>query len=81
MQILCKASDTSSDVRCTVCGQGFLLYWTRSSAEDRRAVAEIQTMLHSHHQSGDEPVGHPPLEFSLSVMLMPAYRESLGAYA
>ncbi len=30
MQVFCKPSDSSPDVHCPVCGQGFLLYWERS---------------------------------------------------
>jgi hypothetical protein len=82
MQILCKASDTVADVRCTVCGQAFLIYWTRSCAEDRSARAEIQRVLCSHHQhNSSAPAAHPPVEFSVSVAPLPGYFESLGAYA
>ena len=81
MQILCKASDHSCDVRCTVCGQGFLLYWTRSSAQDRAAAADIGEILSAHHREIAGPAAHPNREFSLSVSLKAGYLETLGAYA
>jgi len=52
MQVLCKASNTASDVRCNVCGQGFLVYWTRSS-------------LREHHRQSDAPHAHPRMGFHL----------------
>lgn len=81
MQILCKASDHSCDVRCSVCGQGFLVYWTRSSAEDRQAATEIGEMLCAQHRDSSSPAAHPSREFSLSVTLKAGYLETLGAYA
>ena len=35
MQMLCKVSNVFSDVRCPVCGQGFLVYWTRLQSKQR----------------------------------------------
>jgi hypothetical protein len=81
MQILCKASDTVADVRCTICGQAFLIYWTRSCAEDRSTRVEIQQALCSHHHDSTAPAAHPPVEFSVSIKPAPGYFDSLGAYA
>jgi hypothetical protein len=81
MQVHCKASDTVTDVRCNICGQGFLIYWTRSSAEDRATRAEIQQTLTSHHRDSAGPSAHPAAEFFVAVSPMPGYLDSLGAYA
>jgi hypothetical protein len=81
MHVHCKASDTVNDLRCNICGQGFLIYWTRSSAEDAPTRAEIQQILCSHHHDSAGPSAHPQLEFFVSVSPMPGYFESLGAYA
>jgi hypothetical protein len=81
MQILCKASESECDVQCPICGQSFLIYWTRSSAEDRSARVEIQQALLSHHSRDREQTAHPSREFSVLVAPMPGYAESLGAYA
>ena len=66
MQVLCKASNTASDVRCSVCGQGFLVYWTRTSAEERRQRrAEIVQALREQHNETDAPHAHPQAAFNL----------------
>ena len=66
MQVLCKASNTASDVRCQVCGQGFLVYWTRSAPEERaRRREEVVLALREQH-SGDLSKGaHPQCGFNL----------------
>jgi len=49
-QILCKRSNAASDVRCSVCGQGFLVYWAELSRSDRKTVRQqIQEQLREHH--------------------------------
>ena len=66
MQVLCKASNTASDVRCNICGQGFLVYWTRTSAAERNARrAEILETLREHHSSADAHMAHPEVAFNL----------------
>ena len=66
MQVLCKASNTASDVRCNVCGQGFLVYWTRTSAEERaRRRDEIVETLRAHHEKNNAPSAHPAVAFNL----------------
>jgi hypothetical protein len=66
MQVLCKASSSASDVVCGVCGQGFLVYWSRSSAEERAvSAADIQKTLREQHSCSDAPNVHPREGFSL----------------
>ena len=80
MQILCKAADHTCDVRCAVCGQGFLVYWTRSCADDR--TTDFSELLCAHHLHGSHsPAAHPSGEFYLSLSPRAGYMESLGAYA
>ncbi len=77
MQMLCKVSAGFSDVRCPVCGQGFLVYWTRQReiprAEQRQA---LQTALRGLHAGLDSAHGtdgadmHPPT-FHLPDVPMP----------
>lgn len=61
MQMLCKVSNVFSDVRCPVCGQGFLVYWTRIAAssrdEQRRCLLDG---LRGHHTTGTASDSHPP---------------------
>lgn len=66
MQVLCKASNNASDIRCTVCGQGFLVYWTRSSAEERAAARTwIQEGLRAQHTHTDQAHAHPGVGFNM----------------
>ena len=51
MQMLCKVSNVFSDVRCPVCGQGFLVYWTRVAATSREQQRQfLLTGLRAHHE-------------------------------
>jgi len=66
MQVLCKASNSASDIRCNVCGQGFLVYWTRTSATERNfAREEIVQALRSHHKDVDSADAHPASGFNV----------------
>jgi hypothetical protein len=66
MQVLCKASNTASDIRCSVCGQGFLVYWTRSSREEQASRrAEIVNTLRAHHDAEHGAAAHPSVGFHL----------------
>jgi hypothetical protein len=66
MQVLCKTSNSASDVRCGICGQGFLVYWSRSSAEERaKRSAEILQTLRDHHRDTSAPSAHPRQGFHL----------------
>ncbi len=56
MSIECVPSNLSSDVRCTVCGQGFLVYGDRGASRERVAVREtVQTALRQQHAGSDHP--------------------------
>ena len=67
MKVRCEASNAGSDIRCKVCGQGFLLHWTSGSPEHTESVedeavlrAEVLHELRRHHASStDHPVAHP----------------------
>jgi hypothetical protein len=48
MQVLIRKSDIKQDVQCDVCGQGFRLYWERTSLEEQAAMR--QTVIQSLHQ-------------------------------
>ena len=61
MQMLCKVSTLFSDVRCPVCGQGFLVYWTRQRAgecEEQRQT--LQLVLRAQHGALDTADAHAP---------------------
>jgi hypothetical protein len=69
-QVLCKLSNEASDVRCTICGQGFLVYWSRfSRAEQDASRRLIQESLRSQHAhslaSGEATEAHPRTGFNV----------------
>lgn len=54
MQLVCSSAESGSDVRCPVCGQGFLLYWTRNSPGDQpELVSVIMDALARQHSASD----------------------------
>ena len=66
MQVLCKISNTVSDVRCKVCGQGFLVYWSRTSQTEQDATRRqvIEALAEQHHSSKSDQV-HPRTGFNV----------------
>jgi hypothetical protein len=66
MQVLCKISNTVSDVRCKVCGQGFLIYWSRTSQTEREATRRqvVEALAEQHSSSNSEHV-HPRTGFNI----------------
>jgi hypothetical protein len=49
-QVLCTRSNEGNDVRCSVCGQGFLVLWSRFSRKEQdECRVLIQEQLRNHH--------------------------------
>ncbi len=64
MQVLCKSSNEGASICCSVCGQGFALYWERQSKIERSlATQEIAKTLRSHHTKHAGPAAHPDRGF------------------
>lgn len=64
MQVLCKTTSHAADVSCTVCGQGFALYWERHTRMERaQALHEIARTLRAHHGTKSGPEAHPQRGF------------------
>ncbi|HEY1986695.1 MAG TPA: hypothetical protein VGG85_14865 [Terracidiphilus sp.] len=60
MQVLCKSSNEYAETNCSVCGQGFALYWERPTKNERTlALREIEKTLRSHHYNQAGPEAHP----------------------
>lgn len=60
MQVLCKSSKDHVETSCTVCGQGFVLFWERQTRmEKAAALKEVEKTLRSHHTRNDGPNAHP----------------------
>lgn len=69
-EVVCKLSNEGSDVRCSVCGQGFLVYWAKfSRAEQVESRRVIQETLRQHHadaaEGGDPQAVHPRESFTV----------------
>ena len=66
MQVLLRKSDDRQDVHCTVCGQGFRLYWERTSvAEQDTMRAAVLDELRSQHADDQTPAAHPRAPFNV----------------
>ncbi len=59
MQVLIRKSDVKQDVQCSVCGQGFRLYWERTSLEEQRATLDaVHESLRQDHTTDTTPAAH-----------------------
>jgi hypothetical protein len=68
MQVLLKSAESGVETRCSVCGQGFVMFWERQSKMERgEALREIEVTLRHHHHAAGTHV-HPDKGF-----LVPAW--------
>jgi predicted DNA-binding protein with PD1-like motif len=82
MNMMCKSSNTANDVRCAVCGQGFLVYWAdHSPAERVRQYASVLEVLRKHHVAMETERIHPAGEFHLSADVAPQNHEVFSGHA
>jgi len=67
MRVLCKASDVSSDVRCDVCGQGFTVYYPRTSPQtEAQVIVKVGAALQEHHRACSPEIDAASEEFHLA---------------
>jgi hypothetical protein len=60
MQVLCKSTRGNAEMHCSVCGQGFVMFWERQSRSERvESIREIQTTLRHQHRCHKGPEAHP----------------------
>jgi hypothetical protein len=60
MQVLCKTSNEQIETCCSVCGQGFAVFWERPSKSERaETLRELEKTLRSHHYNQAGPDAHP----------------------
>ncbi len=66
MQVLCRISNTEGDVRCKVCGQAFLVYWSRTSRAEQEATRRqvVEALAEQHNNSNSDHV-HPRTGFNI----------------
>ncbi|WP_353072932.1 hypothetical protein [Tunturiibacter gelidiferens] len=66
MQVLLRRSEFRQDIHCSVCGQGFRLYWESSSPAERATTRSIVLgELRDHHspeQSDDKTAAAHPFD-------------------
>jgi hypothetical protein len=67
MQVLLKRSEEKKDIECTICQQGFRLYWERTSPAERDTMRSIiQGELIRHHNNRINTIDpHPARPFNL----------------
>jgi hypothetical protein len=66
MQVLLKRSTEKKDIQCSVCQQGFRLFWERTEFAERETMrAIVLAELRRHHASDATPAAHPPQPFNL----------------
>jgi hypothetical protein len=66
MQVLLRKSDDRKDVQCAVCGQGFRVYWERTSMEERATITPaILDDLRQQHATDATSAAHPSRPFNV----------------
>jgi hypothetical protein len=66
MQVLLRKSEDRQDIKCSICGQGFRLYWERTSLAEQAAMRDIlQDELVQHHSDDKSRAAHPSTPFNL----------------
>lgn len=69
-QVICTPSQHGSDVRCAICGQGFLVYWSRCTRQEQDECRRmLQQQLRNHHNNtksfANSTSIHPEGEFKV----------------
>jgi hypothetical protein len=66
MQVLLRKSEEKQELQCRVCGQGFRVYWERTSLEERVAMrAIVLKELEQHHAGDRTAAAHPESPFNV----------------
>jgi hypothetical protein len=60
VKVFCKRTNGNAEFHCSVCGQGFVLYWERHPRNERiTVIGEIQQTMRRHHRAAPGPDAHP----------------------
>jgi hypothetical protein len=66
MQVLLRRSEERQDVKCSVCGQGFRIYWERTATAEQDAMRTIVLdELRQHHANDQTDAAHPIAPFNV----------------
>jgi hypothetical protein len=72
MHLFCKKTSGHPELRCGVCGQGFVMSWERQTSVERAVCrTEIQEVMRQQHRSANGQEPHPLTGFE-----MPGWRNS-----
>jgi hypothetical protein len=64
MQVFCKSSNENAEAYCSLCGQGFALFWERQTRMERaEALREVEATLRQHHYNHAGCEAHPQRGF------------------
>ena len=64
MQVLLKTSEQNVETHCSVCGQGFVMYWERQTRMEKdEALRAIDETLRMHHCTHSGLHVHPDRGF------------------
>ena len=70
MNLELKPSSIGSDVRCAVCGQGFLLFSGRlAHLHHHEVVLHVRRALREHHNGCDDCRAHPAEGFCMPLLM------------
>ena len=85
MQVLLRKSKMTQDIQCSVCRQGFQVYWERTCAAERATMrAIVEAELRDQHLDDPDTSAHPEMPFNLPQWSgMPQYSAAalLGGHA
>ncbi|ADV84969.1 hypothetical protein AciPR4_4225 [Terriglobus saanensis SP1PR4] len=68
MRVICKKSMIGSDVRCPICGQGFVVFWqgrVQARQLEKKLVLQSLRMQHENGSNGAEV--HPAAAFDVPI--------------
>ncbi len=66
MQVLIRKSDIKQDVACTICGQGFHLYWERTSIAEQEAMRDsVLDSLRQDHTNDFTSAAHTDVPYTV----------------
>jgi hypothetical protein len=66
MQVLLKKSEERQDLQCPLCGQGFRVYWERTSLKEQSAVrGPILQALREEHATDPSRAAHSDTPFNV----------------
>ena len=79
MRVICKKSMMGDDVRCEVCGQGFVVFWQgRVQVRQLERQLVLDHLRMQHEQAGRGAKVHPAVAFDVLLWDGAAFGEAVG---